>query len=175
MIYVGIDPGAKGAIAYIDTEKGKTGRIQTPVVSKEVDVWQFCAYLKSLTQGKEHHVIVEDVHSIFGASAKSNFSFGKNVGGIEWALVALGCKFTKVTPKVWQAEMWQGVPIVKINTGKKTPKGNIKYKNDTKATSLLAAKRLFPEEDFLATKRSSVPHDGIVDALLLCEYGKRKF
>jgi len=175
MIYIGIDPGAKGAIAYINTETGNSGRIKTPLIGDEVDISTFCEYIKKLTRNGNHHVIVEDVHSIFGASAKSNFSFGKNVGGIEWLLVSLDCRYTKVAPKTWQAEMWQGVKIVQINTGKKTPKGNIKYKNDTKATSLLAAKRLFPKEDFLATPRSSVPHDGIVDALLLAEYGKRKF
>jgi len=174
MIYIGIDPGAKEGIGYIDTETGKTGRSKTPTIGDEVDIQTFCKFIKRLTKG-DHHVIVEDVHSIFGASAKSNFSFGKNVGGIEWCLVSLECKYTKVTPKNWQKEMWEGVTIVQINTGKKTPKGNVKYKNDTKATSLLAAKRLFPQEDFLATPRSSVPHDGIVDALLLAEYGKRKF
>jgi len=174
MIYIGIDPGAKGGIAYINTETGKSGKAQTPTLGGDVDIQKFCEFIKSLTKG-EHMVIVEDVHSVFGASAKANFTFGGNVMGIEWALVALGCKYLKVAPKVWQKEMWTGVSIVKINTGKKTKDGNIKYKNDTKATSLIAAKRLFPKEDFLATVRSKIPHDGIVDALLLAEYGKRKF
>lgn len=174
MIYIGIDPGKTGALAYIDTDSGKHGSIVMPQIGNEIDINKFCDFMRQLTLG-DHHVITEDVHSIFGASAKSNFTFGRVVGGIEWALVALGCKYTKVAPKMWQKEMWEGVKPVQINTGKKTSKGNVKYKTDTKATSLLAAKRLFPKDDFLKSKRSTVPHDGIVDALLIAEYCKRKF
>jgi len=174
MIYIGIDPGKDGGIAYINTLTGEVGKTGIPKIGDEVDLNKYCDYLRALTKGS-HHVILENVHSIFGASAKSNFSFGKNNGHIEGFLVALGAKYTLVTPKKWQAEMWEGVPIVKINTGKKTTKGNIKYKNDTKATSLKAVKRLFPQIDLRKTTRSTKPHDGIVDALLLAEYGKRNF
>jgi hypothetical protein len=38
---------------------------------------------------------------------------------------------------------------------------------DPKARSLEAAKKFFPLEDFLATDRSSKPHEGIIDALLI--------
>lgn len=38
---------------------------------------------------------------------------------------------------------------------------------DPKARSLEVAKKLFPLEDFLATERSSKPHEGIIDALLI--------
>jgi len=47
---------------------------------------------------------------------------------------------------------------------------------DAKARSLEVAKKFFPLEDFLATERSSKPHEGIIDALLIAywykEYGQ---
>jgi hypothetical protein len=47
---------------------------------------------------------------------------------------------------------------------------------DPKARSLEVAKKLFPLEDFLATERSSKPHEGIIDALLIAywynQYGQ---
>ena len=39
----------------------------------------------------------------------------------------------------------------------------------------MAAKRLFPNWNFLATERSSKMHDGLVDAALIGYYGYVKF
>ena len=44
-----------------------------------------------------------------------------------------------------------------------------------KATSELAARRLFPEIDFKRNERCRVSDDNKIDALLLCEYCKRNF
>ena len=46
-----------------------------------------------------------------------------------------------------------------------------RFKTDTKATSLNAARRIFPGETFLATPRSKKPHDGLVDAALIAYVG----
>jgi hypothetical protein len=40
--------------------------------------------------------------------------------------------------------------------------------------ALIAAKRLFPNESFLATEKSKKPHDGMVDSTLICEWGRRR-
>lgn len=170
MIFIGIDPGKDGAIAYIDTVTGKIGKTVTPKIGTEVDLNKFCDFLRKLTK-VEHYVVLEDVHSLFGMSAKSNFSFGQNTGHIEGMLVALGAKYSKVAPKTWQKSMWEGVKIQR-----KTPKNGKKLGAvKTKETSLLAVKRLFPAVDLRKSERSTNPHDGIVDALLLAEYGKRNF
>jgi hypothetical protein len=34
---------------------------------------------------------------------------------------------------------------------------------------------LFPKVNLLMNEKSSVPHDGLVDALLIAEYARRKF
>jgi hypothetical protein len=43
-------------------------------------------------------------------------------------------------------------------------------KGNTKVTALKRANALWPEQDWLATKRSKVAHDGIVDAALIAHY-----
>jgi hypothetical protein len=45
---------------------------------------------------------------------------------------------------------------------------------DTKAMSELACKRLFPDVKFTATDRCTKTHDGMTDATLIAEYGRRK-
>ena len=54
---------------------------------------------------KEFNVVVamiEDVHAIFGTSAKSNFNFGYNTGLVTGVVQASGISLDKVAPKKWQ-------------------------------------------------------------------------
>lgn len=174
---VGLDVGRNGAIVIID-ENNKTTTYAMPKVNKdEIDIHQIARIindLKSKTERENIHACIEDVHSIFGVGASANFQFGRSLGILEGVISALHIPFTKVSPKIWQKEMWLGISPVQTNTGKKTKEGNIKFKTDTKATSLLAAKRLYPDLDFRATERSKKAHDGIVDALLIATFVKRK-
>ena len=61
--------------------------------------------------------------------------------------------------------MFTGVEEITV-TGKST--------RDTKAMALVAAKRLFPDAKLTFGDKATKPHDGLVDALLMSEYGKRK-
>lgn len=133
-----------------------------------------CVWFSPFQEVKTHCVI-EDLHSIFGTSAKANFTFGVNNGLIIGMLQCSQIPYTKIGPKKWQKEMWQGIRPVEIPTGKFDKKGNPKVKINTKATSLIAVQRLFPKESFLATERSKKPHDGIVDSVLMAEYCRRNF
>lgn len=185
-VRIGVDIGGLGAIAFF-VEGNLQKYYAMPQVEKRPDIQAFMAILlRHVTAEDDVHAVIEDLHSIFGTSAKSNFQFGWINGVVETALVALSIPYTKVMPKKWQKSIWEGVRPVEIISYEKKQKGisaepklnkdgTIKHKIDTKATSLLAAKRLFPEETFLATTRSSVPHDGIVDAVLIGEYCKRNF
>lgn len=180
-VSIGIDIGSDGAWAMFIGNKLSYGKI--PTVDKEQDINELANILlveadnKNISEDVDFkiHAVVEDLHSVFGTSAKSNFSFGYNNGMIIGFLKCCCIPYTKVTPKAWQKQMWQGIRPVEKPTGKKKKDGSPKYKVDTKATSLIAAKRLFPNESFLATVRSKVPHDGIVDAVLMAEYCRRNF
>jgi hypothetical protein len=168
MIFCGIDPGKTGGITFI--HDGHIQMYTIPLIGKLVDLHEMynILYAHLIQDGESHIACLEDVSSIPGASAGSNFAFGENKGHIEGLLVGMGASYQKVAPKAWQKVCWEGVPLMK-----KPCKGG--EKNDTKAMSLVAAKRLFPGESFLASARSSVPHDGLVDAALIAKYGQIKY
>jgi hypothetical protein len=87
-----------------------------------------------------------------------------------------GCnhfKLVTVTPKEWQKESW--IKEVADNQEPVYDNRTKKWRSDTKGISLGSAKILFPNEDFLATKRSSTPSDGIVDAMLITHYGRNTY
>lgn len=171
-IRVGIDVGKDGGIAVFVNDKLESLEV-TPNIGTQIDLKRIVDILQSNNDGvhSDFHVVVENVHAIGGSAAGATFSFGWSLGILEGILVALSIPYTKVTPKDWQKELWQGInPIIK------TPKGESKRKVvDTKATSLLAAQRLFPSVDFRKSERASKAHDGMVDAILLAEYCRRKF
>jgi len=162
----GIDIGKSGFIV-IHSENG-FNKFPIPLVGKVLDIKEFASIL--LTYPDIKHCVIEDLHAIYGSSAGSTFSFGYVCGITEALLTSLNIPFTKVNPKTWQKEMWEGIPI----QYKPSSTGKTKVV-DTKATSLIAAKRLFPTESFLKTQRSKVPDNNLVDAMLLCEYCRRKF
>ena len=116
MLIAGIDPGVNGAIAVLDSEnpdrialldikKNSSGgiynwlRIELTNNIKNVDYY--------LGQGEFYHpkseIWIEDIHSMYGMSAKSNFSFGRNLGMVTTIaeIIKVMPPFT-VTPKVWQ-------------------------------------------------------------------------
>jgi hypothetical protein len=47
-------------------------------------------------------------------------------------------------------------------------------KGDTKPAALARARQLWPAESWLASPRCSKPHDGMIDAALIAEYGRIK-
>lgn len=157
------DPGNSGGLTLISHD-GDAFIRPMPTAGGRIDIHQISDLL---TEHQDiRHVFIEDVHAIYGSSASSTFTFGHGLGMIEGCLIAKRLPYTKVPPKLWQKEMFQGVrPIYKKSKGKK--------KLDCKAMALIAAKRLFPNESFLATEKSRVPHDGMVDSALICEFARR--
>jgi len=173
-IHIGIDPGKQGMITCFTPEEGFL-HYQIPIIGNFVDLFELNEIFKRIVTksklfGYGIHAVIEDVHAIFGSSAKNTFSFGHVLGLIEMAVVANGIPYTKVQPKKWQAEMWQGIPNQKklSSTGKT-------FTNDTKLMSQLAAKRLFPGKDLRRTERSKKDDDNLIDSLLICEYSRRRF
>jgi hypothetical protein len=116
-----------------------------------------------LEQGKKtlviNNIIFEDITTLNKASKTSNLSLGKQSGAIEGLCVALGLPYFKVPPKTWQAEMFKDLPPLRNKDGT----------TDTKGLAFMAAKKYFPNEKILKTK------DGITDALLLAEWGRRVY
>ena len=98
MFIAGIDPGANGAIAVLDSENPDS------VALLDLKTVSIYTATKWLYNKKVTHTWLENVHSLYGMSARSNFAFGRNFG-IALAIAKLGttdAPIQQVTPKVWQ-------------------------------------------------------------------------
>lgn len=170
--YCGVDPGKSGAIAVMDFKGEIVHRFIMPNIGDDIDIHELYKAFTALKSEFTLTLVLEDVHSIFNSSAGSNFTFGFVCGAIEAIVISHSIKLIKVQPKTWQKEIWQNAD--KCYKPKKPEQKNPSI--DTKATSLKAAKRMFPEFDFRKPNsiRSVNAHDGIVDAVLICEYARRK-
>lgn len=169
-IYLGIDPGKSGAIVALTTGGKIVDKIPMPILGDNVDVARLYDAFLALHSKYNITVILEDVHSLFGMSASTNFVFGYVCGAIEAVVLCLKLKLVKVAPKTWQKEIWLNGD--KVYKPKKPEQKNPSI--NTKATSLCAATRLFPKVDLRKSLRAKIAADGIVDALLISEYGRRK-
>lgn len=108
MIYIGIDPGLNGAIAFLDTEKGHLSVVDMPTfevkrnnkAKREVSPHGLADVL-SLSQNVAG-VVLERVGAMPGQGVTSVFSFGRSVGIIEGILAAEHMAVSIVTPQAWQ-------------------------------------------------------------------------
>lgn len=167
--YIGIDPGVKGCISIVD-ETGKF--IESFFLlknAKNVDTVEISNTLLNLSKYEDNcHVIIENIHAIFGSSAKGTFNFGFIAGLIEGVIATIGLPYTKVNPKIWQKEMFRGVNVItKPSTTGKT------QVIDTKKMSFLVSHRIFPTVDLRRTSKCKNEDDNFSDSLLMAEYGRR--
>lgn len=167
--YIGIDPGVKGCISIVD-ETGKF--IESFFLlknAKNVDTVEISNTLLNLSKYEDNcHVIIENIHAIFGSSAKGTFNFGFIAGLIEGVIATISLPYTKVNPKIWQKEMFRGVNVItKPSTTGKT------QVIDTKKMSFLASHRIFPTVDLRRTSKCKNEDDNFSDSLLMAEYGRR--
>jgi len=171
---IGIDPGKNGAIALLSNDGSILETFVMPSIANELDTNELNNIIKSRDAESIECVYIEKVHALFGSSASSTFTFGRVCGIIEGVVVANGLKYIMVEPKVWQKELFQGIPE-KRKPSKINKKGiEIKGRLDTKAMAEIACSRLFPNEKFTASEKSKKYHDGKGDAVLIGEYGRRK-
>ena len=99
MIYVGVDPGAQGAVAVLDDLwRFDCFRLSSPPL--EVFRW-----LESQLNGKPVTAYLEHVWGHKGSGMKSVTSFMKNVGRCEMMLEIACGGYTLVTPQKWQKEL----------------------------------------------------------------------
>lgn len=166
--YVGIDVGKKGAIAAIFP--GDIIHVEATPTDKagEIDEIAFAMILAAMKFSSEDMIVaVEDVHSIFGSSAKSNFQFGVSLGIIKGILSAIHQPYLLVPPKTWQKVAFAGIEKIKLDHKEK---GKGTY--DNKAMALQAATDLYPKLDLRKNLRCKNAHDGMVDALLIAHWLK---
>ena len=168
--YVGLDIGKKGFIAI----HRDSNIIYYSL--KDNSMKDIFLYLKELKEKSDGNLICvfEDVKAILGVGAGQTFEFGFQKGYIVGYLIALGIPYEAVLPRVWQKEIWTDADMVYKTTNRKLKDGRFAKQVDTKPTSINAAKRLFPAEDFRRNVRCKIVDDNKCDALLMSEYARRK-
>lgn len=168
--YIGIDPGSIGFI----TIRYQDGELEF-IPIEGCNFYALSLKLMMLQQTYDTFAIMEEVHAIFGSSAKATFAFGEINGLLKGLLIATGIPYQLVQPKQWQKEIWINQDMV-VDHKKVIVKGveQTRKEVNTKQTSLNAARRLFPDIDLRKTERCKKPDDNLVDSLLICEYARRK-
>jgi len=170
--FIGLDPGIQGFI----TAMFPNGNYEFYSIDENDDL-ALHRILKSIKERSwQVSAVLEDVHALFNASAKSTFNFGEIKGILKGLLVANEIPYTLVQPKTWQQEIWNNQDmIVSYKTINKSDGTEQKRKVvDTKSTSINAARRLFPAIDLRKNERCKKIDDNKVDSLLIAEYGRRK-
>lgn len=169
-LYIGIDLGSKG---FISMQKNGVWEHYS---IEDNDLYQLSEImLKARIDNDRIACVIEDVHPIFGSSAKATFQFGFNKGYLIGLLAANQIPYTLVLPKVWQKEMWENSDMV-VSYKRVTVKGKEMTRKEvnTKQTSTNCCKRLFPTLDLRKSERAKKVDDNKVDSILMCEYGRRK-
>jgi len=159
MIFIGIDNGLSGGIAFVDDKEHLIGAEVMPVIKgkkTEYDINGIIRQIKLIQSIDEDVIaILEQAHVRPISGKRACFSTGLCYGAMQGILGALGISYIIVAPNQWMKELLVG-------SDKTDKKGSIKY-----------CLRKYPNEDFTATEKSKKIHDGKTDAVMLALWGVR--
>jgi hypothetical protein len=166
VIYMGVDPGKAGALAILGSAGDVLELAPMPVIHAsegkgrdEYDLVGIRQLVQRHLELAEGHlfVTVEKLQPLPPKLGGGIANYSRGVGrGWEWLLVAMGVPYQLVAPQTWQREMHAGTPG-----------------SDLKQRSILAASRLFPNVSLKRTHLARIPDDGLAEALLVAEWGRR--
>ena len=97
--WIGIDPGASGAIAVIH-ESGNVNWIRNDSTEHELADW-----LRDVAEGFDCIAIIEQVSAMPKQGVSSTFKFGRSFGFLIGLLTALRVRYESYRPQVWQKHM----------------------------------------------------------------------
>ena len=99
-IYIGIDPGKSGGVAFIDSDgKAWAGKMPT-------DPYRLDLLMREVrAKGDECYAYLEAVHATPQMGVCSSFNFGKGFGALEQCLSCLRIPYDLVSPQRWQKDM----------------------------------------------------------------------
>jgi hypothetical protein len=155
---VGIDPGLQGGIVVLDSGRELLEAHTMPTIGNLLNLDQLSQIIRGISINYKAHVFIEQVSAMPKQGVSSMFKFGRVFGVLEGMLATVALATEYVRPQEWQKNMHQG----------------IEKSLNPKERSLIAAQRLFPTLDLKRTPKCTTQHDGLIDALLIAEYGRRK-
>ncbi len=155
MIVLGIDPGKDGGLVALNENR--------EVIFKEVmpsDPMNIYAVLREFKKNyTDFFIFLESVGPRPKNGIKGIHTFAYHAGQIDMIIQILKIRHEFVHPHIWCKYMHAG-------TSGDRPKEKSKQ----------AVKRLFPDENLLKpnSTRARTIHEGLMDALLIAEFGLRK-
>jgi crossover junction endodeoxyribonuclease RuvC len=151
MIYIGIDPGFSGAIAFYAPKENIVSIYDMPVYQNakgktEINLYELHDILAPETE-EPHMAIIEQVAAMRGQGVTSMFRFGQSYGATQMAVAAHKIPMQFVTPAKW--------------------KKHFNLSRDKGVSRSVAIQR-FPKN---ASDFSRVRDDGRAEATLIALYG----
>lgn len=97
-----VDPGAKGAIAWL-SDVGKLLDVHDmPALEVRGKLRVSAQLLRPLFSPKAKVVFIEEVHAVYGSGAANSFVFGQAAGLVEGVCAGLGLPIIFVKPPEWK-------------------------------------------------------------------------
>lgn len=169
-IYIGIDNGLSGAlVALAAVPAAPLAMAVMPSRGKdkgnEIDPRAMLSWLRGLYSLPEEFApidlneiaVVIETPGKFSKGVMAISSMWDSYGATRAVLECGGYRHHRITPAHWQKAMLPGCA-----------------RGDTKNAARQRARQLWPDTPFLATDRSSKPHEGLIDAALIAEYARIK-
>lgn len=161
--YIGIDPGKSGGIAILDELNNPVIAMLMPDSLEEI-IQTLSPYIP------DSIISLEDVHSMPGQGVTSMFTFGTGYGELRGVIKTLHYfspykEFLLVTPQKWKTKILGKTEKIKDESPSDRKK-RLKQKSIETAMSMYPLVDLYPEKK----KKSTVPSDGIAEALLIASY-----
>lgn len=146
MTIVGIDPGLSGGIAFLEPE-GTQYATPLPCDGRNLDV----PALKELLTGTLNLRAYIEKPMIMGRQSGA-LVIGTNYGRILATIELMRIPYREITPAQWKKKLLG--------------------KTEGKGAAIALAKTLFPSVE-LVQPGCKVAHDGVAEALLIAEWGRR--
>lgn len=158
MIFVGIDPGATGGFAVLDSTGNLTDVVALPTFGAETDVLALAALLEAVAPSADLFVGVEEPFANNKGSSISQLNQGIGFGQILGVIGALHIRSERLRPLDWKREL--SMPMGKsLTTAQK------------KRASRERAQRLWPT---MAHHFERTTSDGLAEAALIGEATRRR-
>jgi len=129
---------------------------------RKIDLHTLAATIKEISRHPDQYTFIVENPGAHAPSAAGLRSMTYSFAAVETLLAAHQLKYHVVLSQKWQKVFW---------SKPKMPKGQ---KFNTKAAALNIVNQIFPGEKWLKSDRCTKPHDGMIDAALLAEYGRRQ-
>lgn len=149
MIVIGIDPGMQGGIAIM-RDGDITAVFSMPIIEKGLNAKD----IRNIIHVADF-VVMEKVSAMPKQGVVSMFHFGVGYGMLQGIVMTLGIPLRLVTPQAWKKEILAGT-------------------SKDKAAAIDYVKRVYPNVNIILPGCRK-PHDGCADAILISEYGYRKY